>query len=67
MIDGLMVSILASSGIDPGFAPLLNQTKDYNIDVCWFSAKHAVLRSKNKDSRLGIKITCPSGADSCLS
>ena len=24
-------------------------TKDYNIDICCFSANHAALRTKNKD------------------
>jgi hypothetical protein len=28
----------------------LGQTKDYEIGICCFSTKHAVLRSKNKDS-----------------
>jgi hypothetical protein len=27
----------------------MKQTKDYNIGICCFSAKLAVLRSKNKD------------------
>ena len=26
----------------------VDQTKDYNIGICCFSAKHAVLRRKNK-------------------
>ena len=32
-----------------GFQPQLVQTKDYNIDICHFCAKHATLRSKSKD------------------
>ena len=44
-----MVSMLASSAVDRGFGPQLGQTKDYKIGICCFSAKHAVLRRKNKD------------------
>ena len=35
--------MLASSVVEHG------QTKDYEIGICWFSAKHAALRSKSKD------------------
>jgi hypothetical protein len=28
---------------------LLGQTKDYNIGICCFSAKHTALRRKSKD------------------
>ena len=44
-----MVSVLTSSAVDPGFEPRSDQTKDYKIDICCFSAKHAALRRKNKD------------------
>jgi hypothetical protein len=44
-----MVSVLALSAVDRGFEPQLGQTKDYQIDICFFSAKHAALRSKSKD------------------
>ena len=44
-----MVSVLASSAVDRGFEPRSGQTKDCNIDICCFSAKHAALRSKSKD------------------
>jgi hypothetical protein len=44
-----MVSVLASSAVDRGFEPHLGQTKDYKIDICCFSAKHAALRRKSKD------------------
>jgi hypothetical protein len=44
-----MVSILASSVIDRGFEPRSGQTKDYQIVICCFSPKHAVLRRKSKD------------------
>jgi hypothetical protein len=38
-----MVSMLASGVVDRWFEP-----KDYKIDKCFFSAKHAALRRKNK-------------------
>ena len=31
------------------FDPRLDQTKDYNIGICCFSAKHAPLKRKSKD------------------
>ena len=48
-INGLLVSVLASSVVDRGFEPRSGQTKDYKIGTCCFSAKHAALRSKSKD------------------
>ena len=44
-----MVSVLASSAVDRRFKPRSGQTKDYKIGICYFSAKHAALRSKSKD------------------
>ena len=44
-----MVSMLALSALDRGFESRLEQTKDYEIGICCFSAKHAALRSKSKD------------------
>jgi hypothetical protein len=44
-----MVSVLTSSAVDRGFEPRSGQTKDYEIGMCCFSAKHAVLRRKSKD------------------
>jgi hypothetical protein len=49
-IGGVMVSVLASSEVDRGFEPRSVQTKDYKISICCFTAKHASLRSKSKDS-----------------
>ena len=43
-----MVSVLASSVIDRSFEPRSGQTKDYEIGICCFSAKHAALRRKIK-------------------
>ena len=44
-IGGVMVSVLASSAVEPRSC----QTKDYKIGVYSFSAKHAALRRKSKD------------------
>jgi hypothetical protein len=44
-----MVSVLASSAVDRGLETWSGQTKDYDIGICCFSAKHAALRRKNKD------------------
>jgi hypothetical protein len=44
-----MVSMLASGVVDRGFEPWSGQTKDYQIGICCFSAKHAALRRKSKD------------------
>ena len=48
-IDGVMVSVLASSAVDRGFEPRSGQTKDYKIGIYCFSAKHPALRRKSKD------------------
>jgi hypothetical protein len=44
-----MVSVLASSAVDRAFEPLSGQTKDYEIGICCFSAKHTALQRKSKD------------------
>ena len=44
-----MGSMLASSTVDRGFEPRLDQTKDYEISICYFSAKQAALRRKSKE------------------
>ena len=49
LIGNVMVRVLASIAVDYGFEPWLSQTKDYKIDICCFSPKHATLRSKNSD------------------
>jgi hypothetical protein len=43
-ISGVMVSVLDSSAVDRSFEPRSGQTKDYNIGICCFSAKHASFR-----------------------
>ena len=44
-----MVSVLTSSAVDREFEPRTGQTRDYEIGICGFSAKHAALRRKSKD------------------
>ena len=48
-IGGVMISVLTSSVVDRGFESRSGQTKDSEIGICCFSAKHAALRRKNKD------------------
>jgi hypothetical protein len=48
-IDGVIVSVLASSVVDCGFEPCSGQTKDYEIGICCFTDKHTALRRKSKD------------------
>jgi hypothetical protein len=48
-IGGVTISVLFSSAVDRGFDPQTGQTKDYEIGICCFSAKHATLRKKDKD------------------
>ena len=54
LIGGVMVSMLTWSVVDHGFEPQSNQTNDYKIDICYFSAKYIALRS----NWLGIWIMC---------
>ena len=48
-IVGVMVSMLASSVVDREIELRSDQTKDYEIGICCFSAKQAELRRKSKD------------------
>ena len=48
-IGGVVVSVLASSGVDHGFESLWGQTKDYEMGIVCFSSNDIVLRSKGKD------------------
>ena len=43
-----MVSVLASCAVDRGFESRPGQTKDYQIGIGYFSAKHAALRKKTR-------------------
>ena len=44
-----MASVLASNAVDRGFEPRSVQTKDYEIGMCCFSAKHVAIRRKSKN------------------
>jgi hypothetical protein len=44
-----MISLLAASAVDRVFEPRSGQTKDYQIGIRCFSAKHTSLRGKGKD------------------
>jgi len=56
-IGGVMVSVLVSSVVDRGLEPRSDQTKDYNIGFCCFSAcrQHEGDRAKaqNQDNVSG--------------
>jgi len=53
--------------VNRGFEPRSGQTKDYEIGICCFSAKHATfLGERAKTSWLRMRIMCPSGV-TCLS
>jgi hypothetical protein len=45
----VMVSLIAWDVVNRGFELLSVQTTDYDIVICQFSVKHAVLRSKSTD------------------
>ena len=45
---GVMISIFVSNVVDRVFESRSGQTKDNTVGMCGFSAKHAVLRIKNK-------------------
>jgi hypothetical protein len=45
----VMVRAPTSSVVNSGFQPRSDETKDYKIDICYFSAKRTALRSKSKD------------------
>ena len=62
-----MVSVLAVNAVDRGFVPRPVQTKDYNIAICCFKAKHAVVRKKTNTGWFGIRKMCPNVADCCFS
>ena len=48
-IGGIMVSMLDLSVVDRGFEPWSGKSKDYTIDIGWFSTKQTALRIKSKD------------------
>jgi hypothetical protein len=44
-----MVIVLASSAVNHRFEPRSGKTKDYEIGICCFSAKHTAVMRKSKD------------------
>ena len=44
-----MINVPISSAEDRVFEAWSGQAKDYEIEMCCFSAKHAALRKKGKD------------------
>jgi hypothetical protein len=64
-ISGVMVIMLASSAVDHGFKPWLEENKEYKIGICCLSAKHTTFLVKVNAGWLEIRIMCPSGA-TCL-
>jgi hypothetical protein len=48
-----MVSMLPSSVVYHGFEHRSDKTKDYEIGICCFSAKHTVLRNRDNVSVWG--------------
>jgi hypothetical protein len=56
-----MVSVLASIAVDCDFEPRSGQTKDYEMCICSFSAKHSALRRKSNDWLARNQDICPSG------
>ena len=47
-MGGVIVRVFASI-VDHGFESWSGQTKDYEIGICCFSAKHVALRNNNKE------------------
>ena len=43
----VMAIVLALSAVDRGFEPSSDQTNDFQIGICCFSTKHAVLRGNS--------------------
>ena len=48
-IIDIMINVFSSSAVDQVFEPRSDQTKDYTIGMCCFSAKRTSLRIKSKD------------------
>jgi hypothetical protein len=46
-IGDVIVSILTLSAVDHEIEPRSDETKDYTIVICCFSAKHGALRRRN--------------------
>ena len=62
-----MVSVLAWIAVDRRFEPRSGKIKDYTIGMCYFSAKHAALRSKSKGWLARNQNHVSEWSDICLS
>ena len=58
-------SVFASSALHHSFEHRPGQTKDYEIGICCFFAKHATLSEKNKGWLARNQLMCPNG-ETCL-
>ena len=47
VVGGVMVTVLVSSAGGREFVPLSGPTKDNEVGICYFSAKHGTLRRKS--------------------
>ena len=54
--SGVIVRVLALGAVDRGFELRSGQTKDYEIGICCFSARHAALKCKSKVWLIRISI-----------
>ena len=58
-----MVGLLTSSAVDRGFESRSSQTKNYEIGMCCFSAKHTTVKTFGRSSALfetaWVKSTAP--------
>ena len=59
-----MVSVFGANAVNFEFEPRSGQTRDNNIGIYCFSAKHVAINLK-KTRWFGISIVCPNGA-TCL-
>jgi len=48
-IGGVMVCVLVSCALERELESRSGEIKDYTIDICCFSLKHAAVRRKSKD------------------
>ena len=58
-IGGVMVVMFIPRAVDCGFEPRSDQTREYKISICCFSAKHTALRKRANIGWLRIMM-CPS-------
>jgi len=57
-IGDVMVSVLASSAVCRGLEPRSGQTRDYQIGICCFYAKHVALRRMCSGGVTCLSVDC---------